>query len=112
VNVDGGAAAEPTLDVSATLSEHEDRIAIFVVNPSREPQKRTIDVAAFAPLVGAVNVSILADTAKANQRDAANCWREPQRVRTTATKTIITRNLLRFEFPALSLTVLEICPKK
>ncbi len=112
VKFDGSAAADPALDVSATLSEGEDRIAIFVVNPSLEPQKRLIDVAAFAPLAGEAEVSILADTAKAHERDAANSWREPQRIRTTATKTILTKDRLPFEFPALSLTVLEICPKK
>jgi len=67
---------------------------------------------AFAPLAGEAEVSILADTAKAHERDAANSWREPQRIRTTATKTILTKDRLPFEFPALSLTVLEICPKK
>ena len=46
VRVEGAEAADQALDVSATLAEDENRIAIFVVNTSLAPQKRTIDLVA------------------------------------------------------------------
>ncbi len=105
---DGSGAADPVLDVSATLSERQDRIAVFVVNPSLEAQRRTIDVSAFAPLAGDVEVSTLADTARTNERDAVNSWREPERIRSESMKAAIVHGELVYPFPALSLTVLEI----
>ena len=36
--------ADPALDISATLSADEERCRIFAVNPSPEPQKRTVDL--------------------------------------------------------------------
>ena len=50
----------------------------------------------------------LADTAKAGERDAANSWREPDRIRTEPGKATVADGKLVYEFPALSLTVLEV----
>jgi len=105
---DGSGAADPVLDVSATLSERQDRIAVFVVNPGLVAQQRTIDASAFAPLAGGVEVSTLADTAGTNERDAVNSWREPERIRSESRKAAIVHHELVYSFPALSLTVLEI----
>jgi alpha-L-arabinofuranosidase len=114
LRVSAGSAvpADKVLDVSATLSADEDRIAIFAVNPSLEAQKRTMDVASFSPAAGEAGVWTLSDTAKAGEREAVNSWREPQRIRTEATKTAIGSGTFVYEFPALSLTVLEIPCKK
>ncbi len=108
LRVDGKAAADSALDVSATLSEDSGRVALFVVNPSLERQRRRIDFAAYAPLSRQVHVWTLADTGKALQRDAANSWREPQRIRVETSKATGSRDRLAYVFPPLSLTVLEV----
>jgi len=107
VYVESGVASDAALDVSATLSVDEKRIVIFAVNPLLEPQKRTIDLSAFAPLIGEADVWTLADTEKTNERDAANSWREPQRIRSEAAKTTAISGAIAHDFPALSLTVIE-----
>jgi alpha-N-arabinofuranosidase len=107
-----GAAADPALDISATLAENEDHIAIFVVNTSLVAQKRTIDLAAFSPLAGDAGCWTLADSAKAGERDAFNSWREPNRIRTESGNARVVGGRLVHEFPALSLTVLEVHCKR
>lgn len=104
----GGEQGDPTLDVSATISADEKRVAVFAVNPTVEVQERTIDLAAAAPPDGDVAVWTLADTAKAGERDAANSWREPDRIRTLPGKASLVNGRVVYGFPALSLTVLEI----
>jgi alpha-N-arabinofuranosidase len=108
VMADAGAASDRVLDISATLSADEDRVAIFVVNPSLESQQRTMNVAACSPAAGEAGVWTLSDSARAGEREVANSWREPERVRTEAAKAPIDGGKLLYEFPALSLTALEI----
>ena len=112
LRVNGGDAAEPALDVSATLAEDGNRVALFVVNRSLESRPRRIDFAAFAPLGNEAGVWTLADSAKAGQREVANSWREPQRIRVEQAKAALTGDTLTHVFPALSLTVLEVQGKK
>ena len=112
IRVEGAEAADQALDVSATLAEDENRIAIFVVNTSLAPQKRVIDLAPFAPLAGEAECWTLADTAKAGERDAFNSWREPDRIRTESAKASVVEGKLVREFPPLSLTVLEVHRKR
>jgi alpha-N-arabinofuranosidase len=108
VDVEEGVKADTALDTSATLSANEDRLSIFVVNPSREPHRRTVDLTYFRPPVGEAEVWTLSDTAKAGERDAANSWREPERICTESAKAIVVEGRLMHEFPPLSLTVLEV----
>src|SRR5574340_1073049 len=68
IRFDGGASADAALDTSATLSGDERRVALFVVNRTREAQKRTIDLAALRPAGGEIDVWTLADTAGAQER--------------------------------------------
>jgi len=103
-----GAAADPALDISATLAENEDCVAIFVVNLSLAPQKRSIDLTAFSPLAGDAGCWTLADSARAGERDASNSWREPNRIRTESSKARVIDGNLVHEFSPLSLTVLEV----
>jgi len=105
---DNRGQGDPTLDTSATISADEKRVAIFAVNPTTEVQQRTIDLAELAPLAGDVGVWTLADTAKAGERDAANSWREPDRIRTQPGQARTVNGKIVYEFPALSLTVMEI----
>jgi alpha-N-arabinofuranosidase len=100
--------ADPWLDTSATMAEDGRTVSIFVVSHTAEPQKRTIDLTALGPLAGEVEVWTLADTLKAGERDAANSWREPERIRTVPGKAALTGGRLSYEFPALSLTLLKI----
>jgi alpha-N-arabinofuranosidase len=108
VSVQGGAAADTALDISATLAATEDRLSLFVVNPSLESHKRSVDLATFLPLAGEADVCTLSDTAKAGQRDAANSWREPDRIRSESAKAAVVEGRLMYEFPPLSLTVLDV----
>jgi len=112
VRFEDGAATDPALDISATLTEKEDHIAIFVVNTSLAAHKRAIDLSTFSPLAGDAECWTLADTARAGERDAFNSWREPNRIRTESAKTSVVGSKLMYEFPPLSLTVLEIHCRK
>ncbi len=103
-----GAAADPDLDVSATLAEKGDRVAIFIVNTSLEPRKRTLDLAPLSPQPGDADCWTLADTAHAGERDAFNSWRQPERIRPQSAKASVVEGKLAHEFPPLSLTVLEV----
>ena len=49
----------------------------------------------------------LADTARADERDAANSWHEPERIRTESSRVPLVGAELMCRFPPLSLTVLE-----
>jgi alpha-N-arabinofuranosidase len=106
--VDGDSSSDTALDVSATLSEDGKDVAIFVVNPTLTPQKRTIDLAACVPSSDAVHVWTLTDTAKTQEREAANSWREPQRIRPVESQTNVVANRCEYEFLPLSLTVLKV----
>lgn len=108
VQAEGGAAANFELDVSATLTEKEDCVAIFVVNTSLAPQKRTLDLTPLSPQAGDADCWTLTDTAKAGERDIANSWREPDRVRPESGKASVVDGKLTYEFPPLSLTVLKV----
>jgi alpha-N-arabinofuranosidase len=101
------AAMDPALDISATLSADEQTITLFVVNASREAQERIIDLSACSPLQSKVDVWTLADTAQGDDREAANSWHEPDRIRTESSRAAVTRAKLNYRFPPLSLTVLE-----
>jgi alpha-L-arabinofuranosidase len=102
-----GAAADPELDVSATLAEDGNRLAIFVVNTSLESYTRTLDLTPFLPLAAEAECWTLADSAKAGERDAFNSWREPDRIRPESSKTDAVDGSLMHKFPPLSLTVFE-----
>ena len=65
IRTDIGVPYDPGLDTSATLSGDGRTIALFAVNPTTEPQSRTVDLAAFAPLDEKVRVWTLADTLRA-----------------------------------------------
>jgi alpha-L-arabinofuranosidase len=103
---------DPSLDVSATLSEDDRTVAIFAVNHTTQVEKRTIDLQALASLAGEADTWILADTATAGERDAINSWHEPERIRVAPGKAALAGPKLVYAFPPLSLTVLKIRPGK
>jgi alpha-N-arabinofuranosidase len=102
-----GSTSDAVLDVSATLSADERRVALFVVNPARQAQRRTIDLGVFAPLAASMSAWVLADTAQADERDAANSWHEPKRIRTIPAQATLAGAKLAWEFAPLSLTVFD-----
>jgi alpha-N-arabinofuranosidase len=108
VSTEGGGKGDAALDASATLSAGEDRLAIFVVNSSPSPERRTLDLAAFLPLAGEAGVWTLSDTARAGERHAVNSWREPERICTRSAGAAVAGGRLAYEFPPLSLTVVEV----
>jgi alpha-N-arabinofuranosidase len=108
IRIDADIPCDPGLDASATLSEDGRTIALFAVNPWTESQSRTVDLSAWAPLDKGVQVWTLADTLGAGERDAANGWRSPDRIRTESGNTALGGAKLAYRFPPLSLTVLKI----
>jgi len=54
-----------------------------------------------------VQVWTLADSMGAGERDAANSWRHPERIRTEPGHTALKASKLAYRFPPLSLTVLK-----
>lgn len=103
-----GRSADTDLDWSATLSDDERRVAIFIVNDTREQKTRTVVLAPLGALVPAANVWTLGDTQHADERDVANSWREPVRIRPTESQAIVAGGKLAYDFPPLSLTVIEL----
>ena len=107
IKTDTGLTSDPMLDVSATVSEDRKTVSIFAINQMAEPQKRTLDLHALAPLAEEAKVWTLTDTAKIPERDAVNSWQEPARVRTVPGKATLTDAKLVYEFAPVSLTVIE-----
>ena len=107
IQLDADLPADPAVDTSATWSTDGAVLAVFAVNHTASVQSRTLDVAAFAPLAESVEVQTILDTAKAGERDAANSWREPDRIRTVADKTTLAGDRLTYAFAPLSVTLLK-----
>jgi len=95
------------VDTSATLSADGAVLSVFAVNHTGTVQRRTLDLAAFTPLAEAVEVRTILDTLKAGERDAANSWREPDRIRTVSEQITLSGDNLTYQFPPLSVTLLE-----
>jgi alpha-L-arabinofuranosidase len=108
IRTGAGFPSDPQLDISATLSADGHTIALFAVNPTTETESRTLDFAGPAPLDRKVQVWTLADTLASGERDAANDWRHPDRIRTQPGETVLNVATLAYRFPPLSLTVLKI----
>ncbi|MEY2428446.1 MAG: alpha-L-arabinofuranosidase, partial [Verrucomicrobiota bacterium] len=97
----------PSLDVSATLTSDGHRLSIFIVNPTIQPQKRTVDLSAFTSRRNKLSVWRLADANKAGERDAANSWREPDRIHSEPSSAVAVNGKMNWESPPLSLTLIE-----
>ncbi len=69
--------------------------------------RQALRVSAGAPLNGVIEVRTILDTLKAGERDAANSWREPNRIRTTFETISFAGDTLTYEFPPLSITLLK-----
>ncbi len=107
VQIDAEVPSDPALDTSATLSADGSVLTLFAVNRTSQPQSRTIDLAAAGPLAPAVEAFTILDTLKAGQRDAANSWREPTRIRTLSENIQIKDPKASYQFPPLSVTLLK-----
>jgi alpha-N-arabinofuranosidase len=107
VQIDADLPADPAVDTSATLSTDGASLSVFAVNHTGTGQRRTLDLAAWAPLAEAVEVRMIGDTLQAGERDAANSWREPDRIRTVPEKITLSGEKLTYHFPPLSVTLLK-----
>jgi alpha-N-arabinofuranosidase len=107
IRFDAGLPSDQALDWSATLSADGRTLTLFAVNQTTEAHDRTIDLTALAPLDKSVRVRTLADTTGAGERDDANSWREPDRIRTRPGKATLAGSKLVYRFPPLSLVVLK-----
>jgi alpha-L-arabinofuranosidase len=108
VQIDAELPADPAVDTSATLSADGVVLAVFAVNHTGTAQRRTLDLAALAPLTEAIEVRTIRDTLTAGERDAANSWREPDRIRTVSEQITLAGDKLTYQFPPLSVTLLKI----
>jgi alpha-L-arabinofuranosidase len=107
VQIDAEVPSDPALDTSATLSADGSVLTIFIVNRTGAAQSRNLDLTAVGPLAESVEVSTVVDTLHAGQRDAANSWREPDRIRTQSAKINSKDSQVPYQFPPLSLTLLK-----
>ena len=107
VQIDADLPADPAVDTSATLSADGSVLTVFAVNHTGSSQKRTLDVASFTPLTEQVEVWTILDTVQAGERDAANSWREPDRIRSVQDKAVLAGGKLSYPFPPLSVTLLK-----
>ena len=83
-------------------------MTLFVVNDSRQACKRLLNLSLLGPLSGEAGVWTLGDTRHAGERHASNSWREPDRIRPVESKATVAGEKLAYEFPPLSLTVIEL----
>jgi len=107
VQIDADLPTDPALDTSVTLSVDGAVLSVFAVNHTAVAQQRTLDSAALAPLAESVEVQTILDTLKAGERDAANSWREPNRIRTVSEKIALSDDRLTYQFPPLSVSLLK-----
>jgi len=94
-------------EVSATLSRNGKTVVLFVVNAMRLERKVTIDLSEFGPMEKKLSIWTLMDTQKAGERDVANSFYEPERVRPVTSTISIKRPKFNYTFPPLTLTVLK-----
>ncbi len=107
VQIDAELPADPALDTSATLSSDGAVLTLFAVNHTPAAEERKLDLTAFAPLAEPVEVQTILDTLQAGQRDAANSWREPDRIRAVPGNLAQSDGRLTCNFPPLSVTMLK-----
>jgi alpha-N-arabinofuranosidase len=107
IRFDADRLSDPALDCSATLSADSQALSLFAVNQTTEARDRTVDLTALGPLDKNVLVWMLADTQGAVERDAANSWREPDRIRVEPGKATLDGSKFVYRFPPLSLAVLK-----
>jgi alpha-N-arabinofuranosidase len=103
-----GRTDDADLDFSATLSDDERRVTLFVVNDTLEPKTRSLLLGPLGSVQAEAAVWTLGDTKHAGERDVSNSWREPERIRPNETKAKIDGGKLAYEFPPLTLTVIEL----
>ncbi len=103
-----GRSFDADLDMSATASEDERRVTLFVVNDTREPKMRLLLLASLGALEPDAAVWTLGDTLHAGERDISNSSREPDRIRPVEGKATVAQAQLAYEFLPLSLTVIEL----
>lgn len=107
IQIDAEVPSDPALDTSATLSADGSVLTLFAVNRTGEEQSRTVDLGALGPLAEAVEYFTILDTMKAGQRDVANSWREPTRIRTLSETLSVKDTKMSHRFPPLSVTLLK-----
>lgn len=98
-------AASP--DVSVTLSADGAAATLFAVNDRREPAARRIDLREFGASGRRVRTWTLADRDRSGERDVRNGFGDPDRVAVREASMRTAGPVFLYEFPALSLTVLQ-----
>jgi alpha-N-arabinofuranosidase len=107
LKIDSPIPASLGLDCSATLSVHEDRVTLFVVNQTSNEISRPLDLSAFGDKAQAATIWTLADRKHAGEPDVANSFAEPERIAPVETKFQAASTKFDYHFPPLSLTVLQ-----
>ncbi len=108
IQLDSELPDDPALDYSATISREGSLLSLFAVNQTPVAQPRTLDLSAFELVDKPAGVFTVCDTMAAGERDITNSWREPDRVRTRSETMPLSGPQLKYEFPPLSVTCLQI----
>jgi alpha-N-arabinofuranosidase len=95
------------LDLSATMNRQGDAVVLFAVNDSLTDIKRPVDFSAFGAAGQDVATWTLADKKHAGEPDVTNSFAEPERIAPAEGKFKAAGPRFEYQFPALSVTVLE-----
>jgi alpha-N-arabinofuranosidase len=93
-------------DVSATLSEDGSVVALLAVNATLDDITRPIDLSAFGEQGQELSVWTLADRGRSGQPDVTNSFGDPERVALVESKFRAVGVKFKYQFPALTLTLL------
>jgi len=95
-------------DISATLSDEQGELILFVVNDTVKPVKADIDLSEFGLHAQKAECWVLADRKKAGEPDAANSFAEPERISPRQSSMNWPQDVQKVQFAPLSLTVLRL----
>jgi alpha-N-arabinofuranosidase len=100
------------LDISATRSDRNKDVTLFVVNDTSAGVKRSFDFSAWEPSEKKVAIWTLSDRQNAGEPDAMNSFADPERVAPRQSVARLRRGELEFTAPAYSLTALKLAVTK
>ncbi|MCE5339567.1 MAG: hypothetical protein LLF92_00375 [Planctomycetaceae bacterium] len=99
-------------EISATISGDKRFVTLFFVNQFRASRKIRFDFSELGHAKENITIWTVQDTKHACQRDIANSFEEPERVKIVESATTLEQNKFTYTVPELSLSVflLEIAP--
>ncbi len=107
LKVESAVSADLAPDVSATLSADRKTLTLFAINDSTDAIERELDLSALGVGAQKAEVWTLGDTKHAGEPDVTNSFGDPERVTVMKGTLAITSARFRYQFRALSLTVIR-----